>query len=109
MKDFNGNYANENPKLDSDNLIYVIENRNSGDEISRNFTPSKDGIIILFLRTVKDSYMHVQTKDGVVLGSLSWPAQQTSTKDLRTIIPVSKNQEIRCWGTWCDVYFIPYL
>ena len=108
MKDFYGNYANANPQLDFDNIITIIENRNTGDEISRDFTPNKDGIIILYLRTVKDSYMHAQTK-GAVLGSLSWPAQQTSTKDLRSIVPVNKNQEIRCWGKWCDFYFIPYL
>lgn len=109
MKDFYGNYANENLKLDFDNTIHVIENRNAGDEISRYFTPSKDGIIILLLRTVKDSYVYAQIKDSAVLGSLSWTAQHTSIKDLRSIVPVNKNQEIHCWGKWCDVDFIPYL
>lgn len=109
MKDFSGNYANVNPQLDSEHTITIIENRTTGDEISKNFIPDKDGIIILFLRTIKDAYMHAQTKDGIVLGSLSWPAQQTSTKDLRITIPVKKNQEIRCWGKWCDFNFVPYL
>ena len=109
MKNFYGNYANENPKLDFENTIHIIENRNSGDEISRNFTPDKDGIIILLLRTIKDTYMYAQLKNGTVLGSLSWPVQQTSNKDLRSIIPVNKGQEIRCWGKWCDFDFIPYL
>lgn len=108
MKDFYGNYANENPKLDFENTIHVIENRNTGDEISRYFTPNKDGIIILLLRTVKDSYVYAQIKDSTVLGSLSWTAQQTSVKDLRSIVPVNKTQEIHCWGKWCDVDFIPY-
>jgi len=109
MKDFYGNYANANPKLDFTHSITIIENRNTGDEISRNFTPNKDGIIILYLKTIKDSYMYAQLTNGNVLGSLSWAAQQTSNKDLRTIIPINKNQEIRCWGKWCDFYFIPYL
>lgn len=109
MKDFYGNYQNKNPQLDFTHQITIIENRNTGDEVSENFIPNKDGIIIFLLRTIKDSYMYAQLIDGIVLGSLSWPAQQTSNKDLRTIIPVSKSQEIRCWGKWCDFYFIPYL
>lgn len=109
MKDFNGNYHNRNPQLDFEHSVTIIENRNTGDEVSRDFIPDKDGIIILLLRTIKDTYMYVQLKGGTVLGSLCWPAQQTSAKDLRTIVPVSKNQELRCWGKWCDFYFIPYL
>jgi hypothetical protein len=109
MKDFYGNYYNVNPKLDFTHQVTIIENRASGDEISRYFTPNKDGVIFLMLRTVKDSYMYAQLKDGAVLGSLCWTAQQTSIKDLRSIIPINKNQEIHCWGKWCDFNFVPYL
>lgn len=111
MKDYYGDYANENanPKLDFENSITMIENRNSGNEDSLVFEHWQSGVVILYLKTVKDAYVHVKdNKSGVVLASLSWPVQQTSTKDLRTMIPISKNQEIRCWGTWCDVYLIPY-
>lgn len=47
MKDFNGNYANVNPKLDTDNAYVIYNNLPSSELVSKEYVPEKDGVIII--------------------------------------------------------------
>lgn len=62
MKDFNGNYANVNPKLDTDNAYIIYNNLPSNELVSKEYVPEKDGVIIITCSYRQGAKVYLEVK-----------------------------------------------
>lgn len=113
MKDFNGNYANVNPKLDTDNAYMIYNNTVSSTEETRYYTPKKDGVVIIScsFRQGAKVYLEVTTESGEIkrLGSIVQSANSAGADNQVMTVPVSTNRQIKLVGKNYSAEYIPYL
>jgi hypothetical protein len=113
MKDFYGNYANKNPKLDTDNAYVIYNNTVSSTEETRYYTPKKDGVVIITCSFRKGSkvYIEAQAESGGIkkLGSVVQSANSEGADNQVMTVPVSANKQITIVGKNYMAEYIPYL
>ena len=113
MKDFYGNYANVNPKLDTDNAYVIYNNLLSNEVVSKEYVPEKDGVVIITcsFRQGAKVYLESQFESGDTkrLGSVVQSANSEGADNQVMTVPVSANKQITIVGRNYVAEYIPYL
>lgn len=113
MKDFSGNYANVNPKLDATKSYVIYSNTASNTEVQNEYTPEKDGVVIITcsFRQGSKVYLEVTTESNDLkrLGSVVQSANSAGADNQVMTVPVSAGKKLVIKGKNYIAEYIPYL
>lgn len=113
MKDFNGNYANVNPKLDVTKSYIIYSNTVDDTEVQREYTPVQDGVVIITcsFRQGAKVYLEVTTESGEIkrLGSIVQSANSAGADNNVMTVPVKAGDICKVYGNNFVAEYIPYL
>ena len=115
MKDFHGNYHNVNPKLDTDNAYMIYNNIVDDTKVQREYTPEKDGVIIITCSYKKGAKVYLVVKYQVSptviskkLGSVVQTANSDGVDNQVMTIPVKAGDTCMVYGNNFSAEYIPY-